>query len=741
MYSIYKRIIAVILLCSQLLTITSCSSNYSNIPIQSKIVRAEKKIHKNSSRDDLVLPLTDSLLVISTDGTNLSLKYNGQNWQAEVVTDTHNEIKQILPVVSEPGYSIANLITASEEEQRELVHLVVNKKDPLCSTYVYIGKEACTEQIITSQVQVPSSTRISDNAADSPKMLTHSIEHIKIPASTLSKRIEKEQKLDLTSGNTIIAHPAIDNTKQAIKRHSPISVLHNQYSGSSLPTKPTYKEQQPKCNRHALSEYKNLEWYERKAQDKQIAASSLGQVDRSTVMSDHISLAERLTEGHSIPSYIAKGRHQVYPILIEGKWMAIVQENAPRGFSRTHYLELYLAPGSAINDLSKHSSKWHENHISVIFTEQSSSDRGYVYIGESGLLGGGNSGSKGGGGNDNDYSSRESSSSSGSSSKNESSRSSKHSSSSSENITHDKERGQSTSSSSTSSSSTYSSFKPSAEQRAASAMLSSIGIKSELPTYHFAKSYPNDYSYSSPHVSSSSRDYSYSSTAMDIISSSGKTTVSTPTPIISYRAVTSIGDDTSSSEPAEGVSTKEAKREVIRRIRRGKKEERTKESVKQQKRSYSMKVDGRELNPDNCVLNNPRMAENIISLYKALAEELKDHPNPKMRNFQFQVTGGDRYEKDGKAYSSTNHQVVPTAKPTGAHMEENGARAVDIRIKLSDGTDIVPFEIIERLIYKRKCTNLIIDYKVPPSFYPDKHYHLQLPNTQEYGEDKSKKGK
>ncbi|ACE06074.1 hypothetical protein Aasi_0683 [Candidatus Amoebophilus asiaticus 5a2] len=93
-----------------------------------------------------------------------------------------------------------------------------------------------------------------------------------------------------------------------------------------------------------------------------------------------------------------------------------------------------------------------------------------------------------------------------------------------------------------------------------------------------------------------------------------------------------------SSNPEEGASTKETKREEIRR---GKEREKPEEEERQQEKSYSMKVDGRELNPDNYVLSNPHMAENIISLYKALAEELKHHPNPKLRNFQFKVTGGD----------------------------------------------------------------------------------------------------
>ena len=57
--------------------------------------------------------------------------------------------------------------------------------------------------------------------------------------------------------------------------------------------------------------------------------------------------------------------------------------------------------------------------------------------------------------------------------------------------------------------------------------------------------------------------------------------------------------------------------------------------------------------------------------------------------------------------------------------------AVDLRIRLADGSDIIPLEIVEKLT--TKYTKLSLDYNALPSIYPNKHYHLQLPNTKEYG--------
>ncbi|MHB9147739.1 MAG: hypothetical protein ACYC2U_04895 [Candidatus Amoebophilus sp.] len=225
MYSTNKRITAAILLCSQLLTITSCS-NYPNIPTQPKVACTEKGINKKPSKDDSILPLVDSLVITIADGKKLDLKYENKNWQAALITED-GRIKQILPIVLESDYSIANLITANEEEQRELVRLVASKKDTLNAAYVYIGKQACTEQSITSQVQAASSTKLSDDASASSKMLISSTACTKTPVSTLSKRIKEEQKPASKQGNSIIVNPIVDNTKQAIiKKDLPVSVLH-----------------------------------------------------------------------------------------------------------------------------------------------------------------------------------------------------------------------------------------------------------------------------------------------------------------------------------------------------------------------------------------------------------------------------------------------------------------------------------------------------------------------------------
>jgi hypothetical protein len=132
----------------------------------------------------------------------------------------------------------------------------------------------------------------------------------------------------------------------------------------------------------ALNKSKGLD-----SDKKQMQAQDLGNAALTvTTSSVEKTIIER--------SFMAKGGHQIQLKKQNDTWIAIVQENAPRGFSRTLCLDLYLAPGFTINGLSKYSLAWQGAHISVIFPEASRNKRGYVYIGSTGLLGGGNGNSK-----------------------------------------------------------------------------------------------------------------------------------------------------------------------------------------------------------------------------------------------------------------------------------------------------------------------------------------------------------
>ena len=135
------------------------------------------------------------------------------------------------------------------------------------------------------------------------------------------------------------------------------------------------------------------------------------------------------------------------------------------------------------------------------------------------------------------------------------------------------------------------------------------------------------------------------------------------------------------------------------------------------KNKYSIKgANGRELNPDGYRLSNRKLRNSIADLYDNLVKEFGND------DFEFQVTGGDRYELGGKAYSSTTNEIISNSGISGAHMVENGARAVDLRVRLSDGRNM-SYQIIEPIA---NSLGLYYQKDYYPQDYADGHHHLYL---------------
>jgi hypothetical protein len=72
---------------------------------------------------------------------------------------------------------------------------------------------------------------------------------------------------------------------------------------------------------------------------------------------------------------------------------------------------------------------------------------------------------------------------------------------------------------------------------------------------------------------------------------------------------------------------------------------------------------------------------------------------------------------------------VSKARTRSPHIESNGGRAVDLRIKFNDGK-LVPLNTVRQAL---KGTDLILDPNALSRHYPDKHYHFQLPNIKKFG--------
>lgn len=64
------------------------------------------------------------------------------------------------------------------------------------------------------------------------------------------------------------------------------------------------------------------------------------------------------------------------------------------------------------------------------------------------------------------------------------------------------------------------------------------------------------------------------------------------------------------------------------------------------------------------------------------------------------------------------------------------SKTAAFRIKLTDGSDIIPFDVVD---VAREQTVFSFNPNALPESYPDRHYHLQLPNVEKYGGRKTKK--
>ena len=122
------------------------------------------------------------------------------------------------------------------------------------------------------------------------------------------------------------------------------------------------------------------------------------------------------------------------------------------------------------------------------------------------------------------------------------------------------------------------------------------------------------------------------------------------------------------------------------------------------------------MNKGGYVVSNALVRANVRDLYSRLASQ---HSN---KDFEFQVTGGDRYaDSDGNHRSRTDDSVVKDSDEHSPHLESRGARAVDLRIRgVTDGTVDAA---IAGTMFLPANTN---------RNYTDRHTHVALPNERKY---------
>jgi hypothetical protein len=122
------------------------------------------------------------------------------------------------------------------------------------------------------------------------------------------------------------------------------------------------------------------------------------------------------------------------------------------------------------------------------------------------------------------------------------------------------------------------------------------------------------------------------------------------------------------------------------------------------------------LNPGGFVVSNPLVRINTVALSVHLADQRGND------GFEFRVTGGDRFVgEDGRHRSRTNGGVIDKSASNSPHLEETGARSVDLRIR--GVSDEVVDAAIEKTQFQPASTRRA---------YADKHTHVNLPNQSRF---------
>lgn len=126
--------------------------------------------------------------------------------------------------------------------------------------------------------------------------------------------------------------------------------------------------------------------------------------------------------------------------------------------------------------------------------------------------------------------------------------------------------------------------------------------------------------------------------------------------------------------------------------------------------------DGKKIiNPNNYVLSNKEFINKLKEFDLAVARLSGKDVN----SFSMQITGGDRYKKNGKIYSATNNTEIKNAATSSRHLQSEGAIAVDLDTK-DISVDIL----------KKAAAAAGFRYN-PDGSYGDGHFHIDLQGTEE----------
>ena len=124
--------------------------------------------------------------------------------------------------------------------------------------------------------------------------------------------------------------------------------------------------------------------------------------------------------------------------------------------------------------------------------------------------------------------------------------------------------------------------------------------------------------------------------------------------------------------------------------------------------------DGRKItNSNGYVLSNRTLMEQLAK-FDMMVSRLSGLDR---NSYSFNITGGDRYRKNGHIYSATNNNIVGRSAKFSPHLRESGAFGVDLAFSKK-----ISYETIQAAA---KSVGMRLD---PSGRYTDGHFHLDIKN-------------
>jgi len=125
-------------------------------------------------------------------------------------------------------------------------------------------------------------------------------------------------------------------------------------------------------------------------------------------------------------------------------------------------------------------------------------------------------------------------------------------------------------------------------------------------------------------------------------------------------------------------------------------------------------TDGRKIsNSKRYVLSNRTLMDQLAKFDQAVSEISSFDRS----SYTFEITGGDRYRKNGLVYSATNNKLIPESAGSSSHLREIGASGIDLKF-----SKMIPYEVI------KAAANAVGMRLDPGGRYKDNHFHLDLKN-------------